>query len=81
MKELEEENERVVFLAPAEHGGLFPIYERGEENAEHIRVVVHGQPFLKKFALSILRRYVPAYRQYFIEVHFCGKRKQENPNK
>ncbi len=72
---------RVVHLAPAEGGGLYPIMDKGGENAPELCVFVYPSPPEIRRALGIVRRHFPAYRVNGAELKIYGLRKQTKGRK
>ena len=72
---------RVVHLAPAEGGGLYPIMDKGGENAPELCAVVYPSPSEMRRAACIVRRHFPAYRVDGAELKIYGLRKQTKGRK
>jgi len=73
---------RTVHLAPAEGGGLYPIYDKGGNAAAHeLCAIVAPSPSERRRALSILRRYFPAYGANGAELRIYGIPKQTKGKK
>ena len=73
---------RTVRLAPAEGGGLYPYYDRGGETAAHeLCAIVAPSPSENRRALSIIRRYFPAYRANGAELRIYGLPKKAKGRK
>lgn len=73
---------RTVHLAPAQGGGLYPIYDKGGNNPAHeLCAIVAASPSEMRRALSIIRRYFPAYRANGAELRIYGKLKQTKGTK